>query len=126
MARQALRRSRSQTVRGAIIFLEDYFKAREGMEVPDDIHTALLTVAETGSGSCPAGGLFRLREETPAQPPGPRKISPPRGCAPLPSPSFGPLFSKKKRARFFCFLVFGPRTFVLIPLGTPAGGDRHF
>jgi hypothetical protein len=30
------------------IFLEDYFKAREGMEVPDDFHTA--RVPRTGVG----------------------------------------------------------------------------
>ena len=64
MARQALRRSRSQTVRGAIIFLEDYFKAREGMEVPDDIHTALLTVAETTDSRSTATGALNVLVET--------------------------------------------------------------
>jgi len=57
MARQALRRSRSQTVRGAIIFLEDYFKAREDMEVPDDIHTALSVAETTDSRSTATGAL---------------------------------------------------------------------
>jgi hypothetical protein len=64
MARQALRRSRSQTVRGAIIFLGDYFKAREGMEVPDDIHTALLTVAETTDSRSIATGALNVLVET--------------------------------------------------------------
>ena len=64
MARQALRRSRSQTVRGAIIFLENYFKAREGMEVPDDIHTALLTVAETADSRATATGALNVLVET--------------------------------------------------------------
>jgi hypothetical protein len=63
MACQALRRNRSQEVRGAIIFLEDYFKAREEMAVPDDIHTALLAVAEkTGSRSTATGALNVLVE----------------------------------------------------------------
>jgi hypothetical protein len=62
MARQALRRS--QTVRGAIIFLEDYFKAREGMEMPDDIHTALLTVAETTDSRSTATGALNVLVET--------------------------------------------------------------
>jgi len=62
MARQALRRS--QTVRGAIIFLEDYFKAREGMEVPDDIHTSLLTVAETTDSRSTATGALNVLVET--------------------------------------------------------------
>src|SRR5580700_10185218 len=66
MARQALRRGhgRSQTVRGAIVFLEDYFKAREGMEVPDDIHTALLTVAETTDSRSTAAGALNALVET--------------------------------------------------------------
>lgn len=64
MARQALRRSRSQTVRGAIVFLEDYFKAREGMEVPDDIHAALLTVAETTDSRSTATGALNVLVET--------------------------------------------------------------
>jgi hypothetical protein len=64
MARQALHRSRSQTVRGAIIFLEDYFKAREGMEVPYDIHTALLTVAETTDSRSTATGALNVLVET--------------------------------------------------------------
>jgi len=64
MARQALRRSRRQTVRGAIIFLEDYFKVREGMEVPDDIHTALLTVAKTTDSRSTATGALNVLVET--------------------------------------------------------------
>jgi hypothetical protein len=64
MARQALRRSRHQTVRGAIIFLEDYFQAREGMEVPDDIHTALLTVAKTTDSRSTATGALNVLVET--------------------------------------------------------------
>lgn len=64
MARQALRRSRSQTVRGAIVFLEDYFKAREGMEVPDDIHTALLSVAEMTDRRSTATGALNVLVET--------------------------------------------------------------
>jgi hypothetical protein len=64
MARQALRRSRSQTVRGAIMFLEDYFKAREGMEMPDDIHAALLTVAETTDSRSTATGALNVLVET--------------------------------------------------------------
>ena len=64
MARQALRRSRSQTVRGAIMFLEDYFKARAGMDVPADIHTALLTVAETTDSRSTATGALNVLVET--------------------------------------------------------------
>ena len=64
MARQALRRSRSQTVRGGIIFLEDYFKAREGMEVPDDIHAALLAVAQTTDSRSTATGALNVLVET--------------------------------------------------------------
>ena len=64
MARQALHRSRSQTVRGAITFLEDYFKAREGMAVPYDIHTALLTVAETTDSRSTATGALNVLVET--------------------------------------------------------------
>lgn len=63
-ARQALRRSRSQTVRGAIIFLEDDFKAREDMEVPDDIHAALLTGAETADSRSTATGALNGLVET--------------------------------------------------------------
>ena len=64
MARRALPRSRSQTVRGAIIFLEEYFKAREAMEVPDDIRTALLTVAETTDSRSTATGALNVLVET--------------------------------------------------------------
>jgi len=64
MARQALRRSRSQTVCGAIIFLEDYFKARVGMEVPHDIHAALLTVTETTDSRSTATGALNVLVET--------------------------------------------------------------
>jgi len=64
MARQALHRSHSQTVRGAIIFLEDYFKAREGMEVPYDIRNALLTVAETTDSRSTATGALNVLVET--------------------------------------------------------------
>jgi hypothetical protein len=51
-------------VRGAIIFLEDYIKAREGMEVPDDIHTALLTVAKTTDSRSTATGALNVLVET--------------------------------------------------------------
>jgi hypothetical protein len=49
---------------GAIIFLEDYFKAREAMEVPDDIRTALLTVAETTDSRSTATGALNVLVET--------------------------------------------------------------
>jgi hypothetical protein len=63
LARQALRRNRSQEAGGAILFLEEYFAAREDIQVPDDIHAALLAAAEnTDSRSTATGALNVLVE----------------------------------------------------------------
>jgi hypothetical protein len=63
-ARQALRRNRSQEVRGAIVFLEDYFKAHADTPMPDDIVNSLLTVAEKTDSRSTATGALNVLVET--------------------------------------------------------------
>lgn len=64
IVRQALRRNRSQEVRGAINFLENYFAAREELPLPDDIADGLLAVAEKTKSRSTAVGALNVLVET--------------------------------------------------------------
>jgi hypothetical protein len=61
---QALRRHRSQEVRGAINFLADYFAARPDLAMPDDIADELLAVAENATSRSTAVGALDLLVKT--------------------------------------------------------------
>lgn len=63
LALAALKRDRRLDARGAIVFLEEYFKAREGEPVPDEIERCLLEFDErTGNRANATGALNVLVE----------------------------------------------------------------
>jgi hypothetical protein len=63
LALGALKRNRKGEARGAICFLEDYFKAREGMPVADDIVAGLLSVVERTDNRSNATGALNVLVE---------------------------------------------------------------
>jgi len=63
LAFAALKRDRRLEARGAIGFLEAYFKAREGEPVPDDVEQALLSFAECTDNRSNATGALNVLVE---------------------------------------------------------------
>jgi hypothetical protein len=59
----ALKRDRRLETRGALAFLEEYFRAREGEPVPDDIEEALLSFAERTDNRSSATGALNVLVE---------------------------------------------------------------
>jgi hypothetical protein len=59
----ALKRDRRLETRGALAFLEEYFGAREGEPVPDDIEEALLSFAERTDNRSSATGALNVLVE---------------------------------------------------------------
>ncbi len=60
LALTALKRNRIWEARGAICFLEDYFKAREGMRVPREVVDALLSVVDRTDNRSNATGALNV------------------------------------------------------------------
>ena len=63
LALGALKRDRRLEARGAIAFLEEYFKAREGAPVPDGIEQRLLNFAEHTDNRSNATGALNVLVE---------------------------------------------------------------
>jgi hypothetical protein len=63
LALAALKRDRQLEARGAIGFLEEYFKAREGEPAPDEIEQNLLTFAERTDNRSNATGALNVLVE---------------------------------------------------------------
>jgi len=63
LALAALERDRRLEARGAIGFLEEYFNAREGVPVPDDIEQCLLNFAERTDNRSNATGALNILVE---------------------------------------------------------------
>ena len=64
LALAALKRDRRLEARGAIAFLEDYFKVREGNPIPDEIVDTLLSFAERTDNRSNATGALNVLVET--------------------------------------------------------------
>ena len=63
LALTALKRNRRWEARGAISFLEEYFKAREGARVPDEVVHGLLSVVERTDNRSNATGALNVLVE---------------------------------------------------------------
>jgi hypothetical protein len=64
LAMAALKRNRRLEARGAIAFLEEYFKAREDLSVPDDVSEALLSFVERTDNRVNATGALNVLVES--------------------------------------------------------------
>ena len=64
LALAALKRNRRLEARGAIAFLEEYFKAREGEPVPDTVVKGLMTFAEGSNNRSNTTGALNVLVES--------------------------------------------------------------